>query len=192
MEFLTCTLIHGLAFRCTRRAVAWFCEARCGLAHPALAPDEGVMNRGVRQYLNGVMSAWAASTAVLVAASLANAAVHDGVIEFLLHLHVAVLGYTAWFVAVLCANLPTLAALTLLAPRLPRTALRAVAAVSFLLTGEWIVYRIEWSDVWRHGVPPLGYWATVVVPFGLACAVAGFLVAGALRESDPAERPVHA
>ena len=48
---------------------------------------------------------------------------------------------------------------------------------------------MEWFDVWRHGVPPLGYMVQAFGPYTLAVAVVGWFIGSLLT---PRARHTHA
>ncbi len=96
--------------------------------------------------------------------------------------------YGAFLLVGLLFNLPVLASLWILRRRIPLRAARAVAAAGLLIWGQWALYRMEWFDVWRHGVPPVSYWLTSLLPFAVGLCAAGAVVGGTIvrdREGRP-------
>ena len=54
---------------------------------------------------------------------------------------------------------------------------RATMAVTFAAPCGYMLYRMEWFDVWRHGIPPVSYFVTAYVPYIGAFAALGWLLA---------------
>jgi hypothetical protein len=46
--------------------------------------------------------------------------------------------------------------------------------VGFAAAAIYMIWRIEWFDVWRHGVPPVGYMLTAFGPYSASVAAAGW------------------
>ena len=88
------------------------------------------------------------------------------------------------YVAGVVMNVPLLTAVRLARHRIPLRAARWAAAIGFAAWGEWILYKMEWFDVWRHGVPGLSYWLFTLVPWGVAWASAGAVLGGTLARTD--------
>lgn len=84
------------------------------------------------------------------------------------------------YVVGLVLNLPLLMALRVARHRVSPRAARWAAAIGMACWGEWMLFRMEWFDVWRHGAPGLGYWLTTLAPWGVAWAGAGAVVGGGL------------
>jgi len=81
------------------------------------------------------------------------------------------------FVNALLLNAPVALVLWLARRRIaPRTA-RAVLACGFAAATFYMLYRIEWFDVWRHGVPSLTYVARAYLPWVAASGLAGWAIA---------------
>lgn len=87
----------------------------------------------------------------------------------------------------LVLNLPLLITLRPARHRFPLGACRCVAAVGMACWGEWLLFRMEWFDVWRHGVPGLRYWITMLLPWGIAWAAAGAVIGGCLPRIQPGD-----
>ena len=88
------------------------------------------------------------------------------------------------YVAGVVINVPLLTGLRLARHRVPLRAARWAAAIGFAAWGEWILFKMEWFDVWRHGVPGLSYWLFTLVPWGVAWASAGAVLGGTLARTD--------
>lgn len=65
--------------------------------------------------------------------------------------------------------------------------LRQVLPVTFAAGVGYALYRVEWFDVWRHGVPPVTY-LIGYLPFLLVGAAAGWWVARCLTGSSIGSR----
>jgi hypothetical protein len=56
--------------------------------------------------------------------------------------------------------------LCLLAPRwLAPLVVRMLIAIGFAAASGCVIWRIEWFDLWRQGMPPVGYLLTVYAPY---------------------------
>jgi hypothetical protein len=66
----------------------------------------------------------------------------------------------------------------------PTPAAKAVAAVAFTIGPAYFLWRMEWFDVWRHGVPPMSYLLVTYVPYLTCFAVAGWWLASRLLRRD--------
>ena len=56
---------------------------------------------------------------------------------------------------------------------MPRVAGQVVVAAGFAAAAAYMIWRMEWFDVWRHGQPSIGYLLTAFVPETAAIAVTG-------------------
>jgi hypothetical protein len=56
---------------------------------------------------------------------------------------------------------------------------RSLIAASFGASAGYMLWRIEWFDIWRHGTPPLSY-LVGYVPYIGAFAAIRWLLAGAV------------
>ena len=74
----------------------------------------------------------------------------------------------------LLANAPVIAALVLLRRRLTARVPRLLLAAGFCASTWWLLYRMEWFDVWRHGVPSLGYLVQLYLPYSLLLGTLGW------------------
>ena len=52
--------------------------------------------------------------------------------------------------------------------RLAPSVVRGLLAEGFAAAAIYMIWRIEWFDVWRHGVPPVGYMLTAFGPYSAA------------------------
>ena len=74
-------------------------------------------------------------------------------------------------------NAPLLAALWLVRRRIPAVAARVAVAVGFAAATAWLLWKMEWFDVWRHGTPSLSY-LTGYLPWLVAAGAIGWFVCG--------------
>jgi hypothetical protein len=97
---------------------------------------------------------------------------------------VAVLFMLPMFVVALVCSLPILALIAFAGRRVPVGIARSVGALVLTAWAQWMLVRLEWADVWRHGTPEAGYWITVLLPYAAAFASAGAVLGGALAQRD--------
>jgi len=81
-------------------------------------------------------------------------------------------------------NAPLILLVWLGRDRLGPTRARLLIAAGFGAAVGYKLWQIEWFDIWRHGVPPATYLATVYLPYVLAGAGAGW-VFGSLVTRPP-------
>jgi hypothetical protein len=55
--------------------------------------------------------------------------------------------------------------------------LRAIVMCGFAAGAGYTIYRSDWYDVWRYGVPPVSYLAMAYLPYMAVFAALGWLVA---------------
>jgi hypothetical protein len=85
-----------------------------------------------------------------------------------------------FFFAVACIfSAPVLLVIVLFRHRVGRHIGRALVAASFASSTAYMLWRMEWFDVWRHGIPPLSY-VILYVPYIAAFAAVGWLLGGAV------------
>ncbi|HTV02717.1 MAG TPA: hypothetical protein VMF13_19355 [Luteitalea sp.] len=72
-------------------------------------------------------------------------------------------------------GLPVLAVRLFRRGRISRRILPAASAVACATGVSYALYRVEWFDVWRHGVPPLTYLAGYA-PYVLVAGLVGWCV----------------
>lgn len=89
--------------------------------------------------------------------------------------------------AAIVFNVPLLVAARLARKRLRPLVSRLALATGFALAAAYVLWTMEWFDVWRHGVPPLRYVLSAYLPWVAALAVAGWFAGGLiLRQRRPA------
>jgi hypothetical protein len=74
----------------------------------------------------------------------------------------------------LLVNTPVILALFIARRRLSRGAIRGIVAAGFAASTIYMIWRMEWFDVWRHGVPPLTYMIGAFLPYAAVLALAGW------------------
>jgi hypothetical protein len=102
---------------------------------------------------------------------------------------IAVVFMMPFFLTGLMVSLPVLTLLRVARNRVSVPVARFTAAASLVMWAEWMLFLMEWFDVWRYGIPGARYWVTTVLPWGLAFASAGAVVGSALvrdPNGDPA------
>ena len=77
-------------------------------------------------------------------------------------------------------NAPLIVVLWIARNRIAPSIARGLAALGFASATAYTLWRLEWFDVWRHGVPPLSYLVTTFVPYLGIFAVLGWLTADRL------------
>jgi hypothetical protein len=97
------------------------------------------------------------------------------------------LNFLTFFLATAIAlNSPLILIGFLLRRRVDRRIIRGMLALGFAASTAYWLWRMEWFDVWRHGVPPISYIINAYLPytavFGLVGWFAGGLIAGRSRD----------
>lgn len=83
-------------------------------------------------------------------------------------------------VAALPVGVLTLALIRIAGGHLSTGAAKLLGALAFTVGPAYAMWRMEWFDVWRHGIRSLSYLVTVYTPY-LACfAVVGWFAASRL------------
>jgi hypothetical protein len=75
-------------------------------------------------------------------------------------------------------NAPLMLIGFLLRKRVDRRIIRAVLAVGFAAANAQLLWRMEWFDVWRHGIPPIGYIIAAYLPYTAVFGLLGWFVGG--------------
>lgn len=79
--------------------------------------------------------------------------------------------------AVVCLfNLPLMSALRLSRGRVHRTFAPAVLSASFAVTTAWLLWTLEWTDVYRLGMPSFGYLFRTMLVYVIGLAIAGWFI----------------
>ena len=92
-----------------------------------------------------------------------------------------------FFVAILC-NAPLMLILWLARDQLGPLVGRSMLAVGFSVTTAYCLWRVEWNDVWRHGILSVRNLCFAYLPYLAVSAVIGWLVATLLV---PYRRELH-
>ena len=82
----------------------------------------------------------------------------------------------ALLVPTVLLNIPLLAVVFAARRRLQPRVIRLTVAGGFVAAGAWCLRKLEWYDVWRHGMPSASYLLTGYVPYLLALGFIGWLV----------------
>ena len=88
----------------------------------------------------------------------------------------------------LLLNLPLIAVLAFLRRKLPPRVPRVLLALGWAAGTFYALYRVEWFDVWRHGVPPFGFMLKSYGPYVLLAGLVGWATGSLLT---PAAPPLH-
>lgn len=75
-------------------------------------------------------------------------------------------------------NAPLLAGVWLFRHRVRGTLARIMVALGFSAVTAWLFWKMEWFDVWRHGIPSLSYLFGLYLPWIVAVGVAGWFLGG--------------
>jgi hypothetical protein len=91
-----------------------------------------------------------------------------------------VVSMVAYFVVFAVAvSAPILVVVWLGRRRLRPLVARLLVACSFAAAASYMLWRMEWFDVWRYGAPPIGYVLAGYAPWVIAFAGVGWAL-GAL------------
>ena len=86
-------------------------------------------------------------------------------------------------IVTLLSNVP-LVVLCVAARRwLPPVSVRITLASGFAAACGYLLWRLEWSDVWRHGVPSLDYTITAYLPYLLVFGALGWYAGSLISPS---------
>src|SRR5688500_16509990 len=73
-------------------------------------------------------------------------------------------------------NIPFLAVVFAARRRLQPRVVSMMVAGGYVAAGAWMLRKLEWYDVWRHGMPSVSYLVTGYVPYLLALGFIGWFV----------------
>lgn len=73
-------------------------------------------------------------------------------------------------------NAPLIVIVWLARNRLGRIASRCLIATGFAVSIGYWLWRVEWYDIWRHGVPAGHYLLSACAPYLAVAAAVGWLV----------------
>jgi len=89
-------------------------------------------------------------------------------------------GLIVFFVGILVPtvllNVPLLGVILAARRRLSARVVSSLLACGFVTASAWSMWRIEWFDVWRHGMPSPIYLLTGYVPSLVAFGIIGWLI----------------
>ena len=77
-------------------------------------------------------------------------------------------------------NLPLILSAVFFRKRLNRRVIQAGLAVGFAAWTGYLLWHMEWFDVWRHGIPSVGYIITLYVPYMAVLGLVGWFIGGLL------------
>jgi len=90
----------------------------------------------------------------------------------------------------LAFNAPLLIAARLARKRLHPLVPKLTLATGFALVAAYMLWKMEWFDVWRHGVPSLTFMLKGYAPWIGALAVVGWFVGGLVVREPARTRTV--
>jgi hypothetical protein len=91
---------------------------------------------------------------------------------------------TFFLVTAVILNSPLILLGFLLRRRVGRGIIRTLLALGFASSPAYWLWRMEWFDVWRHGVPPISYlfgYLPYVIGFGVVGWFVGRLIVPPVR-----------
>jgi hypothetical protein len=78
--------------------------------------------------------------------------------------------------AAIVLNSPLLVLLVVARHRMNPLTTRALVAIGFAVASAYFIWRMEWFDVYRHGIPSPFYMLTSIVPYTLIVGLTGWLL----------------
>ncbi len=78
----------------------------------------------------------------------------------------------------LLLNAPLLVAARLTRKRLRPLVPKLTLAIGFAVAAAYALWKMEWFDVWRHGVPPVRYVLRAYLPWIVTLGFAGWFLGG--------------
>ena len=78
-------------------------------------------------------------------------------------------------------NVPLLSVVFIARRRLDARLTSALLACGFVTASAWMIWQMEWFDVWRHGVPSTMYMLTAYVPSLAVSGLTGWLVGRSIK-----------
>ena len=81
-----------------------------------------------------------------------------------------------WAIRVLVALAAMLTCLLLFRQRLGTRAVATIASAAFACAMAYSVWRVEWFDVYRHGIPSATYLLKSIVAYSVTSAIVGWVV----------------
>ena len=86
--------------------------------------------------------------------------------------------YMFFIVTAGLVNVPLILLAVLFRKRVDRRLIQAALAFGFAAWTGYLLWRMEWFDVWRHGIPPVGYMLTAYLPYTGALGLLGWFLGG--------------
>ena len=91
----------------------------------------------------------------------------------------ALLQFSMFFIVTAgLVSLPLMLLAVLFRNRLDRRLIQATLALCFAAWTGYLTWRMEWFDVWRHGIPPASYIIKLYVPYMAALGLLGWFLGG--------------
>ena len=78
--------------------------------------------------------------------------------------------------AAIVLNAPLLVLLIFARRRMNPITTRVLVALGFSAASAYFIWRMEWFDVYRHGMPSVTYMLTSIVPYTLIVGLTGWLL----------------
>jgi hypothetical protein len=69
---------------------------------------------------------------------------------------------------------------------------RGLIAAGFAATAIYMIWRMDWFDMWRHGTFGIRYMLTALGPYTAALALSGWILGGLIIRRSPSSRPITA
>jgi hypothetical protein len=73
-------------------------------------------------------------------------------------------------------NAPLLVLLIIARRRMNPVTTRVLVATGFAAATAYFIWRMEWFDVYRHGVPSVAYMLMSIVPYTVVLGLTGWLL----------------
>ena len=79
-------------------------------------------------------------------------------------------------IVALIVNAPAILLVLLLRNRMDRRYANVLLASGFAAATAYFIWRIEWFDVFRHGMPPVGYFLGAFFPYMTVLGAVGWFL----------------
>ena len=90
----------------------------------------------------------------------------------------------------LAINAPLILVLVVIRRRLLRRTSAGIVALGFAAAASYMLWRMEWFDVWRHGIPSIDYVLTAFGPYAAGTGAVGWWLGGRIVPRERAgQRP---
>jgi hypothetical protein len=95
--------------------------------------------------------------------------------------------YMFFIVTAGLVNLPLMLLAVLFRRRVNSRLIQAALAFGFAAWTGYLTWRMEWFDVWRHGIPPVSYIIKLYVPYMAALGLLGWFLGGLITRPPQRE-----